>query len=200
MNKSDKKIKVVKMTNNKNSSHVRGSYHAQNNKEKEKNKENERHKHRERERNREIEKDIDKDITILPIIENNEMTNENSNPFLIKLPSATGQSFEIGDLVIIIDQKAGKFSNDYVSVFSKLTKESSNSHLIGVVQSIDAHNLTNASFCGLLNYPFPLKPAKNYYLQNESLTENNLNNKQLPNRFMGTATSTNKIFWNPESP
>jgi hypothetical protein len=121
------------------------------------------------------------------------------NPFMITLPSAIGLVLEVGDMVIISSQTS-KFSTNVVSVFIKLTEELSvSTHLIGVVQSIDAHNLINASFGGLINYPDGLIPATNYYLCNSILTENKFNGQQQLNRFMGTATSTNKILWMPEN-
>lgn len=133
-----------------------------------------------------------------PMIQQNDITPMIvENPFMITLPSAIGQTLEIGDLVII-NKQTSKFSTNIVSVFTKLTEElSTNAHLIGVVQSIDAHNLINASFGGLINYPDGLIPATNYYLYNAKLTENRINGQQELNRFMGTATSTNKILWKP---
>ena len=133
-------------------------------------------------------------------MQTNIIPNNIENPFTITLPSATGQTLDIGNLVIIIEQQASKFSSSTVSVFTKITKELSNdAHLIGIVQSIDAHNLMTASFGGLIDYPDTLKPAKKYYLYNGNLSEISIDEKQFRNRFMGMATSTNKILWNPES-
>ena len=136
--------------------------------------------------------------SILPyIIKNDIIPKYMENPFMVTLPSASGQVLEIGDLVII-SRQTSKFSTTAVSVFTKLTEESAmTAHLIGVVQSIDAHNLINASFGGLINYPDVLTPAKNYYLCNSTLTENRRDEQQQLNRFMGIATSTNKILWRP---
>ena len=158
-----------------------------------------KHNHEQKYEQKHINNKIKIAKSILP---DDDMTNiipsETDNPFTITLPSATGQLLNVGDLVIIVEQQANKFSSGSVSVFTKITKESYNFPLVGIVQFVGAHNLTTASFGGLINYLDQLKPAKNYYLCDDGLTENSINKKQTPNRFMGTATSTNKILWMPE--
>jgi len=186
MNRTNENLKVIRRNNNKqiNREH-KYNEHKQND-----HKHNNDHKYNKNK----IAKSILTDEMQTNIIPNNI-----DNPFTITLPSANGQTLDIGNLVIIIEQQASKFSSSTVSVFTKITKElSKNAHLIGIVQSIDAHNLMTASFGGLIDYPDILKPAKNYYLYNDDLSEISIDEKQSRNRFMGTATSTNKILWKPD--